>query len=86
MALGYYAAAREALLKARDAAEVQDERAVLWQILVSPAEVEEACGNPETSERVCDEARKVVSYIVEHAGELRETFLARPDVQAVLTQ
>jgi hypothetical protein len=59
---------------------------VLWQILVSLAEVEEACGDAETAERLRDEARKVVSYIVEHAGELRGTFLAGPDVQAVLSR
>jgi hypothetical protein len=59
---------------------------VLWQILVSLAEVVEACGDAETAERLRDEARKVVSYIVEHAGELRGTFLARPNVQAVLSR
>jgi tetratricopeptide (TPR) repeat protein len=86
MALGNYEAAREALLKARDAAEAQEEQAVLWQILVSLAEVEEACGDVETAERLRDEAREAVSYIVEHAGELRETFLARPEVVSLLNE
>jgi tetratricopeptide (TPR) repeat protein len=84
MALGHLDKAREALLKARDAAEVQEERAVLWQILVSLAEVEAACGDGETAERLRDEAREVVGYIVEHAGELRERFLERPDVVSLL--
>jgi hypothetical protein len=73
-------------LKARDAAEAQEEQAVLWQILVSLAEVEEACGDVETAERLRDEAREAVSYIVEHAGELRETFLARPEVVSLLNE
>ncbi len=84
MALGHYEAAREALLKARETAEAQEERAVLWQILVSLAEVEAACGDGETAERLRDEARAVVGYIVEHVGELRETFLERPEVGALL--
>jgi tetratricopeptide (TPR) repeat protein len=86
MALGNYEAAREALLKARDAAEAQEEQAVLWQILVSLAEVEEACGDVETAERLRDEAREVVGYIVEHAGELRERFLERPEVVSLLNE
>jgi tetratricopeptide (TPR) repeat protein len=84
MALGQYDAAREALLKARETAEAQEERAVLWQVLVSLAQVEETCGDQDTAERLRDEAREVVGYIVEHAGELRETFLAQPEVQVVL--
>jgi DNA-binding SARP family transcriptional activator/tetratricopeptide (TPR) repeat protein len=51
MAMGYYDAAREALLEARAAAEAQEERAVLWQILASLAEVEEACGDAEAATR-----------------------------------
>ena len=86
MALGHYDAAREALLKARETAEAQEERAVLWQILLSLADVEAACDNDDTVESLRDEARKVVDYIVEHAGEMRELFLAWPDVQAVLTR
>jgi tetratricopeptide (TPR) repeat protein len=84
MAVGNYEGAREALLRARDATEAQDERAVLWQILVSLAEVEVACGDGETAERLRDEAREVVGYILEHAGEMRETFLARPEVAQLL--
>ena len=84
MAMGYYDAAREALLEARAAAEAQEERAVLWQILVSSAEVEEAYGDAEAAGKLCDQARAVVADIAEHAGELRETFLARPDVVSLL--
>ena len=84
MALGQYDAARETLLKARETAEAQEERAVLWQILVSLAEVEEACGDAQAADRLRAEAREVVAYIVEHAGELRETFLERPQIQSLL--
>ncbi|MGD8806621.1 MAG: AAA family ATPase [Chloroflexota bacterium] len=84
LALSHYDLAREALQQAIDAAEAQEERAVLWQILASLAEVEDACGNTELAERVRERAREVVSFIAEHAGEMRESFLARPEVQAVL--
>ena len=53
----------------------------MWQILVSLAEVEETCGDVEAAGRPRDEAREVVDYIAEHAGELRETFLDRPEIQ-----
>jgi hypothetical protein len=84
MALGHYEAAREAFLKAKDAAEAQEERAVLWQILVSLAEVEDACGDADTAERLRNEAREVVGYVAEHAGELRAVFLDQPEVAQLL--
>jgi DNA-binding SARP family transcriptional activator len=85
LALGQFDPARVALQKAIAAAEAQEERAVLCQILASLADVEDACGNAVAAENLRDEAREAVSYIAEHAGELRESFLARPEVQAVLT-
>jgi len=84
LALGQVDAARESLLKAKGAAEAQAERAVLWQILASLADVEEACGDAYAAERLRDEARTVVADIAEYAGELRETFLAQPDVVSLL--
>ena len=84
LALRRYDAARVSLLKAKGAAEVQEERAVLWQILVTMANVEEACGDADAAERLRDEARTVVADIAEHAGEMREIFLARPDVVSLL--
>jgi hypothetical protein len=59
-------------------------RSVLWQILASLADVEVACGEADASERLRDEARTVVADIAEHAGEMREMFLARPDVVSLL--
>ena len=84
MALGRNDTAREALLKAREAAEAQEERAILWQILVSLADVEEACGDGAEAERLRDEARAVVADIAEHAGELRSAFLGQPAVARLL--
>jgi tetratricopeptide (TPR) repeat protein len=84
MALGRYDAARWALLKAKEAAEAQEERAVLWQILVSLADVETACGDAATAGRLRDVARGVVCDIAEHAGSLRDVFLGRPDVAQLL--
>ena len=86
LALGQYEKARAELLEARAAAELQEERAVLWQILASLADVEEASGRIDAAEELREEARKIIGYIVEHAGELRETFLARPEVQSVLSR
>jgi DNA-binding SARP family transcriptional activator/predicted ATPase len=84
MALGQYDKARAALLKAREAAEAQEERTILWQILVSMAEVEDACGDAAAAERLRDEALAVVSFIADHAGDLRGAFLAQPGVARLL--
>jgi tetratricopeptide (TPR) repeat protein len=83
LAMGQIDRAKESLLEASEVAEATSERTILWQILVSLAEVEEACGDGETAERLRDEAREVVGYIVEHVGELRETFLERPEVKSL---
>ncbi|MEJ2749535.1 MAG: hypothetical protein P8183_16765, partial [Anaerolineae bacterium] len=83
LALGEINQAKEALWEAKAAAEVTGERPILWQILVSLAEVEEACGKANTADKLRDEARDLVGYIAEHAGEMRETFLERPEVQSL---
>ena len=57
---------------------------MLWQILLSLADVEEACGNGDTAERLRGEGKEVVGYIIKHAGNLQEAFLARPRVHALL--
>ena len=85
MALGRPDAARDALMQARETAAVQEERAILWQILASLAEVEEAGGDANAADTLRAEAREVVCYIAEHAGELRGTFLARPEVHSLQT-
>jgi tetratricopeptide (TPR) repeat protein len=68
LALGQVDAAREALLEAQAVAKAHEERTVLWKILASLADLEEACGDDDAAEKLRDEARGVISYIVEHAG------------------
>ena len=78
LALGQYDAARKSLLKAREAAEAQEERAILWKILVTLSEVEKASGNADLAKKLLDQARSVVEDIAEHAGEVRGMFLGQP--------
>jgi DNA-binding SARP family transcriptional activator len=84
LALGQYDPARVALLKAIDAAEAQEERAVLWQILASLADVEEACGNTAEADKLRDQARAVVAHIAENVGKTRDVFLGQPAVAQLL--
>ncbi|MDX1418210.1 MAG: hypothetical protein R3293_28680, partial [Candidatus Promineifilaceae bacterium] len=86
LALGDVDQARNELLKARAIAEEKDERTELWQILAALSALEEAHGDRETAEQDRDEAREVIAYIAENAGELRESFLAQPAVAAVLAE
>jgi hypothetical protein len=84
LGLGEMTQARRALRDGKAAAEVTSERPILWQILVLLADVEEACGDAETAERLRDHAREVVHYIAEHAGNLRDVFLGQPAVAQLL--
>ncbi len=84
LALGQYDAARESLLKAKDAAEAQDERAILWKILVTMSEVEKESDNTDSAEQLQEQARAVVDDIAAHAGEMRDTFLSQPAVAQLL--
>ena len=84
LALGQYDAARQALLKAREAAEKYEERSVLWKILATLGEVEKASGNAELADSLCNQARAVVDDIAAHAGEMRDVFLGQPAVIQLL--
>jgi hypothetical protein len=84
MALGQYEAARAALQEARVAAEAQDERAILWQILATSSELERACGDEAAAGELRDQARAIVDDIADHAGELRGVFLDQPAVARLL--
>ena len=84
MALGDYDAAREWLLKAKEVAEAQDERAILWKIFASLSDVESACGNTGSEMKLRDQAREVVYDIAAHAGEMRDIFLNQPAVVQLL--
>jgi hypothetical protein len=82
--LGQYEAARESLLKSKEAAEAQDERAILWKILATMSEVEKAAGNKDEAEKLLGKAREVVNDIAAHAGEMRDVFLSQPAVVQLL--
>jgi predicted negative regulator of RcsB-dependent stress response len=84
VALGEVTQAREALQEAKVAAQVTSERPILWQVLVSLAEVEETCSDAAAAGKLRDQARAVVGYIAEHAGELRDVFLGQPAVAELL--
>jgi hypothetical protein len=76
--------ARETLLKARETAEEQEERAILWKILVTMSEVERAYGDEAAADRLRDQARELADDIDAHAGELRGAFLSQPAVARLL--
>jgi DNA-binding SARP family transcriptional activator/predicted ATPase len=84
LALGQYDAARESLLKAKGAAEAQEERAILWQILVTMSELEQACGDMAAADKFHDQARAVVDDIAAHAGDMRDVFLGQSAVAQLL--
>lgn len=84
LALGQYDAARESLLKAKEAAEAQEERAILWKILATMSNVEKVSGNAGLAEQLSDQAKEVVNDIAEYAGELRDVFLSQPAVVQLL--
>jgi DNA-binding SARP family transcriptional activator len=86
LALGQYDAAREALLKAKEAAEAQEERAILWKILSSLSELEGAYGDKDAAKKLREQAREVIETIAAHAGELRASFLAQPAVARILSE
>jgi tetratricopeptide (TPR) repeat protein len=84
LALEQYSEARESLLKAKEVAEAQEERAILWKIIATLSEVEKSSGNLELADSLCDKARVVVEDIAAHAGEMRENFLNQPAVVQIL--
>jgi len=86
LALGQYDAARESLMKAKEAAEAQDERVILWKILVTMSELEKTCGDESAASRLRDQAREVVGAIAAHAGEVRDIFLSQPAVVELLNE
>jgi tetratricopeptide (TPR) repeat protein len=84
LAMGQYDAAHESLLKAREVADAQEERAILWQILVTMSDLEKACGDVDVAHNLLDLARAVVDDIAEDAGDMRDVFLSQPAVVQLL--
>jgi uncharacterized protein YjaG (DUF416 family) len=60
--------------------EAQEERAILWQILATLSDLEQACGDVEVAKKLRDHAREVIDDIAAHAGEIRDVFLGQPAV------
>jgi hypothetical protein len=85
LALGRFETARIALLDARAAAEKQEERVILWRILVTLSELEQACGNTPSADKLRQQARVVVEDIVAQAGRLRGAFENQPAVVQLLS-
>jgi hypothetical protein len=58
---------------------------MLWQILWELSQLEAAAGDASAADRYKQEAREIVTTIADQAGsrELRASFLALPEVQAV---
>jgi tetratricopeptide (TPR) repeat protein len=86
LAAGRIAAAGQALEKAQAAAEEMGSRHRLWQILAALAELETRRGNEGQAEGLQREARDILTEIAGHipTPELRDSFLTRPDVRALL--
>ena len=83
----HLAEAHDVLLEARAAAESLGSRRALWPILLSLGEVERQQGHQIESERLLQQAQKIVTSIAHHIEglELRTTFLNLPSVKAVLS-
>jgi tetratricopeptide (TPR) repeat protein len=87
MSKGQTAAAYEALQAGRSLAEAIGNRIDLWPILWELSQLEAAAGNTDEAERLCLQAREIVTYIAKHTGsdELSASFLALPEVRAILS-
>jgi tetratricopeptide (TPR) repeat protein len=85
LALGQFDEALAALQTARAEAERLGSRRVLWPILAALAEIASARGQAEAG-ALRQQARQIVDYIATHVPTpaLRQSFLARADVQSVL--
>jgi len=76
--LGQYTAARESLLKTKQAAEAQEKRALQWQILATQSELEQASGDETATDRLRDQAQEVIDNIDAHASAPREVSIGQP--------
>jgi tetratricopeptide (TPR) repeat protein len=77
--------AEETCQRAFTIAERMSSRQTLWQILLEQSRLAEARGDAARGETLRQQARGVVEYIVDHTPpDLRESFLALPDVRAIV--
>jgi class 3 adenylate cyclase/tetratricopeptide (TPR) repeat protein len=83
--LGQPSRAAPILLEALTICQEMVERMMRWRILVDLAELEARRGNATDAQKWRRQARQVIAYISDHTPpDLREDFLARPEVRAVL--
>ena len=85
-AQGHTEAACEALNAARAEAEALGSRRNLWPILAALSEIEAGRGNTAEARSLRQRAAEPITFIADHIGDaaLRATFLALPDVRAVI--
>ncbi len=78
--------AYETLQEGHALAARQQARLVLWQICARLAELEVSRGNHAAAQALIQEARTTIAFVADHAGreELRDTFLALPQVRALV--
>jgi DNA-binding SARP family transcriptional activator len=79
--------ARQVFLEAQTVAEETGARRLLWSILWELSQLEAAVDNIDEAERLRQQAREIVISIADHTGseELRASFLALPEVRAILS-
>ena len=84
--LGREEEAYNALQEARDEAQRMLIRPILWKILMFLSKLEQYRDNEEAGNRLRQEAVQVIHFMADQAGSqaLRGSFLALPDVRAVL--
>lgn len=81
--LGQGEEARNRLQEGRKEAMEMGARGHMWPILFRLSAME---SDHEEAQRLRQKAREIIEFIADHAGEeyLRESFLALPEVQAVI--
>lgn len=87
LALGEVESAKKILLEAKEMADEKEERLFLWQILATLSEIEQLRGDKVEAARLLDQAREIINYIADQAGDeegLRAAFLAHPSVEQVM--
>lgn len=86
LGLGRVDAAHRVLLQARALAEELVSRQSLWRIFFLLAEIESGAGHSVEADALREKARQNVSFIADHlqAVGLKELYLGKPDVRAVL--
>lgn len=88
LAAGQADAAGRRLQEARREAEALNARWPLWQVLAAQAQIEREQENIAVAASLRAQAGEIVAYIADRAGsdQMRASFLARGDVQAVLRE